>query len=322
MTGTPVENRLSDLWSICDALHPSSKRRAFGNRSNFETEYENNGAEGIRAVRRQLRFPSPTSIVLRREKAEALRDLPTKQFRTVLVPMTAQQYELERNIARDMTKHGPLGILDRLRKLYQHPALLNATDTVINVDQAVTESPKTAATIDILKEVAGRGEKAIVFTQWARMQELLVSLFKSHLPLARVNIINGDPDRRSRANEIIDDFTRNPGFDVLVLSPLAAGVGLTITAANHVIHYGRWWNPAKEDQATDRAYRIGQIRPVTVYYPILHHPGNPEEGFDIKLHHLVERKRAISRDFLAPAEDAGYSREIASILGTFEEGRK
>jgi hypothetical protein len=314
MTGTPVENRLSDLWAICDALHPTADRRAFGSRPSFERDYEDSGAEGISAVRRKLCFPSPTSIVLRREKAEALRDLPVKQYRSVPVPMTSQQFELERVIAREMRQHGPLGILDRLRKLYQHPALLDATDGEIDVERAVEESPKTAATISILREVAAKGEKAIVFTQWAHMQDLLVTLLKSHLGLSRVNIINGNPQRRRCAQQIIADFSAKPGFDVLVLSPLAAGVGLTITAANHVIHYGRWWNPAKEDQATDRAHRIGQTRTVYVYYPILHHPGNPDGGFDIKLHQLMERKRAVARDFLAPAEDASLGKEIESIL--------
>jgi hypothetical protein len=89
-------------------------------------------------------------------------------------------------------------------------------------------------------------------------------------------------------------------------------VGLNITAANHVIHYGRWWNPAKEDQATDRAYRIGQRRPVTVYYPVLHHPGEPTQGFDVKLDELVSRKRAMARQLLEPS---GAGDPTASEIG-------
>ncbi len=102
----------------------------------------------------------------------------------------------------------------------------------------------------------------------------------------------------------IEAFSEAKGFGVLVLSPLAAGVGLTITAANHVVHYGRWWNPAKEDQATDRAYRIGQTKPVTVYYPLLHHPDDPTRGFDIRLHDLAKKKRELASNFLVPQDAA------------------
>ena len=89
---------------------------------------------------------------------------------------------------------------------------------------------------------------------------------------------------------------------------------ITITAANHVIHYGRWWNPAKEDQATDRAHRIGQTREVHVYYPLLHHPGRPDGGFDVKLHRLVEAKRAVARDFLAPSTDESLEKDLETSL--------
>jgi SNF2 family DNA or RNA helicase len=232
--------------------------------------------------------------------------------------MTAHQFELERVIAREMREKGPLGVLDKLRKLYQHPALLDAR-LHADVDTALRESPKTLATLDILDDIRSRGEKALVFTQWVEMQNLLAAIFRRHLGLKRVNILNGDPKRRSRAQEIIRDFSSSPGFDVLILSPLAAGVGLTITAANHVIHYGRWWNPAKEDQATDRAYRIGQTKEVHVHYPLLHHPGSPGEGFDVKLHRLVESKRQVARDFLAPDDDKGLEREMVAVVARSEE---
>jgi hypothetical protein len=97
---------------------------------------------------------------------------------------------------------------------------------------------------------------------------------------------------------------------------LAAGTGLTITAATHVIHYGRWWNPAREDQATDRAHRIGQTKPVTVWVPVLHHPGNRAAGFDVGLHELVERKRTLARDFLSPPHFDIGDDDLAALKGT------
>ena len=95
---------------------------------------------------------------------------------------------------------------------------------------------------------------------------------------------------------------RLPGFNAIVMSPLAAGVGLNITEANHVIHYSRWWNPAKEDQASDRVYRIGQTRPVHIYLPMATYPDF--QTFDVILHELLERKRQLSQDTLFPTERA------------------
>lgn len=141
-----------------------------------------------------------------------------------------------------------------------------------------------------------------------------MQVVRAELGLARVQIINGAPENRRAALHVIRDFSARPGFDVLVLSPLAAGIGLTITAANHVIHYGRWWNPAKEDQATDRAHRIGQNREVHVYYPLLHHPGARERGFDIRLHELVERRRQVARDFLAPEAEEPRDGEVEALV--------
>ena len=150
------------------------------------------------------------------------------------------------------------------------------------------------------------------------MQGVLQLVLAACFRLGVVRVINGDPQNRQAAQHFIQEFSEAPGFNVMVLSPLAAGTGLNIQAANHVIHYGRWWNPAKEDQATDRAYRIGQQRPVTVYYPVVHHPGQPEEGFDVKLDQLVQRKRDMARDFLSPAVDGDLSQKELGLLGLRE----
>ena len=116
----------------------------------------------------------------------------------------------------------------------------------------------------------------------------------------RQRIINGGTPGGQR-QRIVDDFqTRPPGFDLLVLSPKAAGVGLTITAASHVIHLSRWWNPAVEDQCNDRVYRIGQDKPVTIHLPMAIFPAHPEASFDRTLDGLLASKRALSRERLAP----------------------
>ncbi len=299
-TGTPVENQLSDLWGLYDFLSPN---RLLATLEEFKKEYESDVGEGIKKVRIALGYPGTNSSLLRRTKIEVL-DLPAKSTVVHRVEMTAKQVELERQITRkSKSRGGILQILHDLQKLYQHPRLLLPEDsraTGVSVASLLEESPKLALCMRILREIKAKGEKALVFTMWTEMQALLVEVIKHELGLPHVRVINGDGAQRKHVPKYLAEFDASDGFDVLVLSPLAAGTGLTITAANHVIHYGRWWNPAKEDQATDRAYRIGQTRPVRVHYPLLTYPGQPELGFDVKLHGLVERKREMAVEFLAP----------------------
>ncbi len=314
-TGTPVENRLSDLWGLYDFLSPGDP---FSTLKSFEKDYEADLELGVPAVRSALRYPRIESSLLRRTKSEVL-DLPPKTAVVHAVPMTPRQLEHERSI----TKHGPIfKILQGLQRLYQHPRLLvpeHERSTGASTQQLLDESPKLALAMTILDDIRQRGEKALVFTLWTAMQDLLVEVIRARLGLRQVRVINGDPGQRRHALRYIDEFSRSDGFDVLVLSPLAAGTGLTITAANHVIHYGRWWNPAKEDQATDRAYRIGQTRPVHVHYPLLHHPGKQDMGFDMKLHGLVEGKRGMAKDFLAPQPDELVTMDDMTKLGATDD---
>lgn len=316
-TGTPVENRLLDLWSLYDVLSPG---RPFASRSRFQSEYEDQ-PDAVAKLRAALALPSLRSTLLRRTKAEALTSLPTKHEHVHPVAMTSEQLAQERMITRMPSGRRVLEILHQLQKLYQHPRLLlRAEEAEVRAwspREIVAQSPKLAKVIDLLREIRERSEKALVFTLWTAMQDLLARVIESELGIERVRIINGDTNQQGRAQKYLDELEAKRGFDVLILSPLAAGTGLTITAANHVIHYGRWWNPAKEDQATDRAYRIGQTRDVHVHYPVLHHPGRPDAGFDMKLHELVNRKRSMARDFLDPSNVQEISE--ADLVKTFSE---
>ncbi|WP_244226894.1 DEAD/DEAH box helicase [Corallococcus aberystwythensis] len=316
LTGTPVENELFDVWAIYDAIQ-SRAPRVFGPRASFREEHGDE--QGAATLRTRLRYPSNDSTLMRREKAEALKDLPEKRYHRHAVEMTALQEEQERLIAQQASKRGAFWALAALQKLYQHPALL--TDARgMNAGTTLRESPKTRLCLDLLEQVEGRAsggsaEKALVFVLSLAMQELLSGIIKEKFRLSSVPIINGEPENRRVALASIQTFSQARGFQVLLLSPLAAGAGLNIVAANHVIHYGRWWNPAKEDQATDRAHRIGQVRPVHVYYPLLHRQGRADAGFDMRLHELVERKRSLARDFLAPVPE-----EARQYAGVFQEG--
>ncbi|WP_246357474.1 DEAD/DEAH box helicase [Pyxidicoccus fallax] len=304
LTGTPVENELLDVWAVYDAIQ-SREPRVFGPRTTFREEHQ--GERAVVTLRQRLGYPSDQCTLLRREKSEALKDLPPKCPQKVAVEMTALQEEQERLIAAHAPKRGSLWALGELQKLYQHPALL-VDSRGMSTTAALRESPKTRLCLELLEQVESQGrgtnaEKALVFVLSRAMQDLLAQLIGERFKLGRVPILNGEPENRRLALDHIDAFSRAPGFQVLLLSPLAAGAGLNIVAANHVIHYGRWWNPAKEDQATDRAHRIGQTRSVHVYYPLLHRQGRKDAGFDMRLHELVERKRAVARDFLSPQPD-------------------
>jgi hypothetical protein len=111
-------------------------------------------------------------------------------------------------------------------------------------------------------------------------------------------VINGEVGTDARQSRV-DTFQKESGFDVMLLSPKAGGVGLTLTAANHVIHLSRWWNPAVEDQCSDRVYRIGQTRPVHIYYPLAILPDAEEASFDVQLQQLMDRKRQLAQNLLA-----------------------
>ncbi|NOU34906.1 MAG: DEAD/DEAH box helicase [Polyangiaceae bacterium] len=300
-TGTPVENRLLDLWTLYEVISPGEP---FGRRADFEETYEADVGDGVKALRKALLLPSAASSLLRRTKKEAQPSLPPKHDTVRLVAMTPDQLATERIVTRGSGSRSILETLQSLQKLYQHPRLLMRAEEAERgsrtTDEIVAESPKLQMCLDILAEVRKAGEKALVFTLWTKMQDLLARVLRERFDLPIVRIINGQTNQQRKAQEYLDEFEKDPGFAVLVLSPLAAGSGLTITAANHVIHYGRWWNPAKEDQATDRAYRIGQTKPVHVHFPVLHHPGDVTAGFDVGLHELVSRKRSMARDFLDP----------------------
>jgi hypothetical protein len=222
-------------------------------------------------------------------------------------------------------------VLQRLALLSQHAWLTSDGLREAEPRTLVEASAKLRVTLDSLGEIRARGEKAIIFARHVAAQNLLSLVIGAEFGV-RVPVINGttagapENDRSSEVarrtregrKRVLDTFRAGKGFGVIVLSPFVAGVGLTITEANHVIHYGRWWNPAVEAQATDRAYRIGQTRPVTVYYPILRDPWATESSsFDEVLDGLLARQRALARDFLHPmADEEGAAGELrAELLG-------
>lgn len=155
--------------------------------------------------------------------------------------------------------------------------------------------------VSILDKIAPTGEKVLIFLESLDLQDAdqLPLLLQRRFGLKRSPmVINGQVSTEARQDRV-NAFQREAGFDVMLLSPKAGGVGLTLTAANHVIHLSRWWNPAVEDQCSDRVYRIGQTKPVHIYYPLAVVPGAEEHSFDWQLQMLMERKRKLALNLLA-----------------------
>jgi SNF2 family DNA or RNA helicase len=228
----------------------------------------------------------------------------------------AKHLSLLEGLENARASKGKLELLHRFARLYQHPLLVDDGGDDSSVEELMAGSSKLREVLSVLHRIRRQREKAIVFARHKDMQRILARVFSAEFRRP-VRVINGDTPRASTLRKsgvetrsgILQEFRRSEGFDVLILSPFVAGVGLTIVEANHVIHYGRWWNPAVEAQATDRAYRLGQPKEVHVYLPIMEDKtGRIAPTFDQLLDQLMENKRglaegALQRDeFLQPKE--------------------
>lgn len=297
MTGTPVENRTADVWSLLDRAEPGR----FGTLKDFSRQYETAGDSGpaaLAALHRELTQTTDAvpALMLRRLKEDHLPELPEKQVHRYVVDMPPSQAAAYDVVLRHEDR-GMLETLHRLRSISLHPAdLADGSD----VESYIRDSARLSETFRILDEIAQRGEKALLFVEARAMQDFLIGALRRRFLLADdVLVVNGAVSGRVR-KERVDVFQDRSGFDVMILSPRAGGVGLTLTAANHVIHLSRWWNPAVEDQCTDRVFRIGQRRTVHVYLPLARHPSLDDYSFDLKLDGLMARKRDRNRRVLAP----------------------
>ena len=339
VTGTPVENSLRDFWNLLDTVRPGHLDAY----QPFNREFIrpiNRVPREQRANERQqigLQLRAKTGLVmLRRNKVDKLEGLPVKTIYTGVedqspntrfyapLQCTMQRKQADvydrvvanvREQAADENAGNPfLAGLQRLRDVALHPALLDGgilprPQSREQAQRLIGESSKLECVVDLLKTIQEKNEKAIIFAINKRAQEFVAAACEQLFAI-RVDIINGDTKavaRRSGARtrrRMIEAFQSEPGFGVIVMSPIAAGVGLTITAANHVIHLERHWNPAKEAQATDRVYRIGQKKDVFVYLPVLRHPDSGSEPekvtFDQNLNRLLNEKSALKDAVVTP----------------------
>ncbi|MDX2131195.1 MAG: DEAD/DEAH box helicase [Planctomycetota bacterium] len=305
LTGTPVENRLTELWSIMDFLNPGY----LGSSGSFRTKF----ALPIERYRDRQRSEQLRGLirpfVLRRLKSDptVVADLPEKVESREYTHLTAEQASLYQNCvkrmlgeveqAEGMQRRGlVLAALVRLKQLCDHPTLvLQDGEELGHRPPDPSRSGKCIRLLEMLDEVLAEGDQALVFTQFREMGALLEAMLR-HQFGKDVLFIHGGTSQPQR-QAIIDRFQKADGTaPVLILSLRAGGVGLNLTAATHVFHFDRWWNPAVENQATDRAYRIGQTRTVQVHKFVVR--GTLEERID----QMIESKTELAENIIGAGE--------------------
>lgn len=293
LTGTPIENRLEELWSIMDFLNPGYLGPLAAFRKAFIHPIEKKGDEKRAALLKRLIRP----FLLRREKTDKriIQDLPDKNERKIFCQLNEEQASLYQSVVDDlmekMTQSAGirrkgliLSALSKLKQICDHPAL-------ITKKTALATPGKLAALTELLTPIFAAGQSALVFTQYVRMGELLVRFVKEKAPDCPVYFLHGAVPVKKR-EEMIRAFQSLEGSGIFILSLRAGGFGLNLTNANHVIHFDRWWNPAVEDQATDRTYRIGQEQDVHVYKLIT------EGTLEKRIDDLIEKKKGLADQIL------------------------
>ncbi len=305
LTGTPVENRLSELWSIIDFLNPGylGSPATFRKRFSVPIERYHDAARGgqLRALVRPF--------LLRRLKTDpaVAADLPEKIESREYTHLTSEQAELYESLvkrmlgeverAEGMQRRGlVLSTLIKLKQVCNHPAqLLKDHDFDSPTPPAAARSGKCIRLIEMLDEVLQSGEQALVFTQFRQMATLLAPMLRHDLD-REVLLLHGGTTQSQR-DALVRTFQKSDGSaPILIVSLKAGGVGLNLTAATHVFHFDRWWNPAVENQATDRAHRIGQFRTVQVHKFIVR--GTLEERID----QMIEQKTELATNIIGSGE--------------------
>ncbi len=301
LTGTPVENRLSELWSIMQFLNPGYLGSQKSFREQFARPIEQYQDQKAAARLRKLAQP----FILRRVKTDPtiIQDLPEKLENKIYCTLTSEQATLYQAVVEDVMlqveeaegiqrKGLVLSMLTQLKQICNHPAHYLKDGSAL-----LHRSGKLSRLGEMLEEVLSVDERALIFTQYAEMGTLLQQYLQERFGVEVLFLYGGTPARRR--DRMIARFQEEeglPGPPIFILSLRAGGLGLNLTRANHVFHFDRWWNPAVEDQATDRAFRIGQTRDVWAHKFIC--VGTLEERID----ELIESKKALAESVIGSGE--------------------
>ncbi len=305
LTGTPVENRLSELWSIMDFLNPGYLGSAGSFRKRFSLPIERHRDQAKMGKLRSMVSP----FILRRVKTDptVVSDLPEKiesKEWCALTPEQAKLYEgcVQRMLTDVDESEGihrrglVLAALIRLKQICNHPAqMLKENDPQFGQTIDPMRSGKCVRLLEQVSELTSEGDQALIFTQFRQMGHILSTMLTHELGKDILFLHGGTP--QGKRQKMIDTFQEATGKNpILLLSLKAGGVGLNLTAATHVFHFDRWWNPAVENQATDRAYRIGQTRTVQVHKYIVR--GTLEERID----EMIESKTELAENIIGHGE--------------------
>ena len=311
MTGTPVENSFSDLWCIMDTAVPGfmGSLNEFNQRYGNDNDIEKSGAELNAVLTGQALTSNNEKVVrlmMRRLKTERLKNLPEKRTEVIPVVMPNKQRQAYQAILEarrhdpENPQNTPLAVLARLADCSLSPEpLFESTELT---DDLIQGSARLTAFFQILDDIAAKREKVVVFVQHFDVQTVVARAIKTRYKLDHIpGKINGKMATEARQKVVTAFQNGLPGFDAVVLTGRAAGTGLTLTAANHVIHLERWWNPAVEDQCSDRVFRIGQTKDVTIHIPLALLPPSEPQSFDATLNDFLEKKRSRSTSVLLPS---------------------
>lgn len=305
LTGTPVENRLSELWSIMDFLNPGYLGPAGNFRRKFSVPIERHRDRSKMDKLRGLVRP----FILRRVKTDptVVADLPEKLESREWCPLTSEQAALYESCVKRMLTEVEqsegihrrglvLAALIKLKQICNHPAQM-LKDQDPNAGRIIdpSRSGKCVRILEMLDEILSEGDQSLIFTQFRQMGHLLSGMLRHELGREVLFLHGGTPQgQRQKMIETFQEATgKNP---ILILSLKAGGVGLNLTAATHVFHFDRWWNPAVENQATDRAFRIGQTRTVQVHKFVVR--GTLEERID----EMIESKTELAENIIGAGE--------------------
>ncbi len=319
LTGTPVENRLSELWSIMEFLNPGYLGSGTDFRKKFSIPIERyHDADRAEVLKRVIQ-----PFVLRRLKTDKsiIADLPEKMEMKVFCNLTQEQASLYEAVVKEMMekieesdgiqrKGLVLSTLLKLKQICNHPAHFVADGSSLP-----GRSGKLERLEEMLEEALAAGDKALIFTQFAEMGTMLRHHLQERLG-CEVLFLHGGTSKKQR-DAMVQRFQEDKrGAPIFILSLKAGGVGLNLTAANHVFHFDRWWNPAVEDQATDRAFRIGQQRDVQVHKFVC--VGTLEESID----QMIEQKKVLAESIVGAGENWLTEMSTAQLKELFTLSRE
>ena len=306
LTGTPVENNIGDLWSIVEFLNPGWLGSAASFRRQFFLPIQTGGDPG--AIEQLRRLTGP--LILRRLKTDRsiIADLPAKNEMKVFCTLTKEQASLYAAVVREAEaaitdsegigrKGVILATLTKLKQVCNHPRQLLGDGSAVD-----GRSGKLSRLTEMLTEAVESGDRALVFTQFAEMGGILQTHLQEQLGVEAMFLHGATP--RAKRDAMVERFQSPAGPPLFILSLKAGGTGLNLTRANHVFHFDRWWNPAVENQATDRAFRIGQTRSVQVHKFVC--GGTFEEKIDA----MIEGKLALATKIVGTGE--GWLTELSN----------